>query len=162
DEKCWISPPMRAPGERCRCFCCGSWQSPGWACRRWATPIPGGAGGSEGARGLGAPTGAGGSARRSDTAALALSRTGENANRAARHYYFIGKDNIVFHTLFWPAILMGTDEKLTLPYDVPATQFLNFSGERMSTGRGRGIWLSDLLERFDPDQLRYYGIATMP
>ncbi|HYS99240.1 MAG TPA: methionine--tRNA ligase [Thermoplasmata archaeon] len=83
-------------------------------------------------------------------------------DRDARHYYFIGKDNIVFHTLFWPAILMGTDEKLTLPYDVPATQFLNFSGERMSTGRGRGIWLSDLLERFDPDQLRYYGIATMP
>jgi methionyl-tRNA synthetase len=80
----------------------------------------------------------------------------------ARHLYFVGKDNIVFHTLFWPAILMGYDEKLTLPYDVPATQYLNFSGERMSTGRGRGIWLPDLLERFDPDQIRYYGIATMP
>jgi len=81
---------------------------------------------------------------------------------AARHLYFIGKDNIVFHTLFWPAILQGCDEKLTLPFDVPATQFLNFSGEKMSTGRGMGIWLPDLLERFDPDQLRYYGIATMP
>jgi methionyl-tRNA synthetase len=81
---------------------------------------------------------------------------------AARHLYFVGKDNIVFHTLFWPAILMGYDGKLTLPYDVPATQYLNFSGERMSTGRGRGIWLPDLLDRFDPDQLRYYGIATMP
>ncbi|HEX9341944.1 MAG TPA: methionine--tRNA ligase [Thermoplasmata archaeon] len=80
----------------------------------------------------------------------------------SRHYYFIGKDNIVFHTLFWPAILMGYDEKLVLPYDVAATQYLNFSGERMSTGRGRGVWLPDLLERFDPDQLRYYGIATMP
>jgi len=80
----------------------------------------------------------------------------------ARHLYFVGKDNIVFHTLFWPAILMAYDEKLDLPYDVPATQFLNFSGEKMSTGRGRGIWLPELLERFDPDQLRYYGIATMP
>jgi methionyl-tRNA synthetase len=80
----------------------------------------------------------------------------------ARHLYFVGKDNIVFHTLFWPAILMAYDERLTLPYDVPATQYLNFSGERMSTGRGRGIWLPDLLEQFDPDQLRYYGIATMP
>jgi methionyl-tRNA synthetase len=80
----------------------------------------------------------------------------------ARHLYFVGKDNIVFHTLFWPAILMGYDEKLTLPYDVPATQYLNFSGERMSTGRGRGIWLPELLEHFDPDQIRYYGIATMP
>src|SRR5437773_2680951 len=57
---------------------------------------------------------------------------------------------------------MGYDEKLTLPYDVAATQYLNFSGERMSTGRGSGIWLPELLERFDPDQIRYYGIATMP
>ncbi len=80
----------------------------------------------------------------------------------ARHLYFVGKDNIVFHTLFWPAILMGYDEKLALPYDVAATQYLNFSGERMSTGRGSGIWLPELLERFDPDQIRYYGIATMP
>ncbi|TLZ73024.1 MAG: methionine--tRNA ligase [Methanobacteriota archaeon] len=80
----------------------------------------------------------------------------------ARHYYFIGKDNIVFHTIFWPAILLGYDERLVLPYDVPATQYLNFSGEKMSAGRGKGVWLPDLLERFDPDQLRYYGIATMP
>ena len=45
----------------------------------------------------------------------------------ARHYYFIGKDNIVFHTIIWPAILLGYDKGLDLPYDVPATQFLNFS-----------------------------------
>ncbi|OGS51138.1 MAG: methionine--tRNA ligase [Euryarchaeota archaeon RBG_16_68_12] len=81
---------------------------------------------------------------------------------AARHYYFIGKDNIVFHTLFWPAILMGYDEGLTLPYDVPATQFMNISGEKMSAGRGRGVWLPDLLERFSPDQVRYYATASMP
>lgn len=80
----------------------------------------------------------------------------------ARHYYFIGKDNIVFHTIIWPAILMGYDERLDLPYDVPASQYLNISGEKMSAGRGKGAWLPDLLERFDPDQLRYYGIATMP
>src|SRR2546422_979849 len=83
-------------------------------------------------------------------------------DRKARHYYFIGKDNIVFHTIIWPAILLGYDAKLDLPYDVPATQYLNFSGEKMSAGRGKGVWLSDLLERFDPDQLRYYGVATMP
>jgi len=75
---------------------------------------------------------------------------------------FIGKDNIVFHTIIWPAILLGYDKGLDLPYDVPATQFLNFSGEKMSAGRGKGVWLPDLLERFDPDQIRYYGIATMP
>ncbi len=80
----------------------------------------------------------------------------------AKHYYFIGKDNIVFHTIIWPAILMGTDDALTLPFDVPATQFLNFSGEKMSAGRGKGVWLPDLLGRFDPDQIRYYGLVTMP
>ena len=80
----------------------------------------------------------------------------------ARHYYFIGKDNIVFHTIIWPAYLLAYDEGLDLPYDVPATQYLNISGERMSAGRGRGVWLPDLLDRFDPDQLRYYGLATMP
>ena len=81
---------------------------------------------------------------------------------AARHYYFIGKDNIVFHSIIWPAILMGYDETLVLPYDVPASQFLNISGEKMSAGRGEGVWLPDLLDRFDPDQLRYYGLAAMP
>lgn len=84
------------------------------------------------------------------------------ADPGARHYYFIGKDNIVFHTIFWPAILMGYDESLVLPYDVPATQYMNISGEKMSAGRGEGVWLPDLLARFDPDQVRYYCVATMP
>ncbi len=81
---------------------------------------------------------------------------------ASKHYYFIGKDNIVFHTIIWPAILMGHDEKLTLPHDVPATQYMLTSGEKMSAGRGRGVWLPDLLERFDPDAIRYYATANMP
>ena len=81
---------------------------------------------------------------------------------AARQYYFIGKDNIVFHTIIWPAILLGSDDRLVLPHDVPATQYLNISGEKMSAGRGEGIWLPDLLARFDPDQIRYYAIATAP
>jgi methionyl-tRNA synthetase len=80
----------------------------------------------------------------------------------ARHVYFIGKDNVVFHAIIWPAILMGTDDRLVLPFDIPATQFMNISGDKMSASRGRGVWLPDLLERFDPDQIRYYGIATMP
>ena len=81
---------------------------------------------------------------------------------AAKTYYFIGKDNVVFHTLFWPAILLGYDEGLILPHDVPATQYLNYAGEKMSAGRRIGIQLPELLETFDPDQIRYYGIATMP
>ncbi|OGS46494.1 MAG: methionine--tRNA ligase [Euryarchaeota archaeon RBG_16_67_27] len=81
---------------------------------------------------------------------------------ATRHYYFVGKDNIIWHTIIWPAILAAYDDRLVRPYDVPATQYLNVSGEKMSAGRGKGVWLPDLLERFDPDQIRYYGIATMP
>ena len=81
---------------------------------------------------------------------------------AARQYYFIGKDNIVFHSIIWPAILMGYDENLVLPYDIPATQYLNISGERMSAGRGRGVWLPDLLGRYNADLVRYYATATMP
>ncbi len=80
----------------------------------------------------------------------------------ARHYYFVGKDNVVFHTLFWPAVLMGYDEELDLPYDVPANQYMNFGGEKMSAGRGVGVWLPDLLEAYDPDALRYYVAAAMP
>jgi len=80
----------------------------------------------------------------------------------ARHYYFIGPDNVVFHTIIWPAILMGFDPALLLPYDVPATHYLNISGERMSAGRGRGVWLPDLLSRFPADAIRYYATAAMP
>ena len=80
----------------------------------------------------------------------------------AHHYYFTGKDNIVFHAIIWPAMLLGHDEKLTLPHDVPATQFVNISGERMSAGRGRGVWLPDMLERFSADHIRYYATSTMP
>src|SRR5437870_11456422 len=57
---------------------------------------------------------------------------------------------------------MGYDRKMDLPYDVPATQYMNISGEKMSAGRGKGAWLPDLLERFDPDQIRYYATANMP
>ena len=80
----------------------------------------------------------------------------------AKHYYFVGKDNIPFHTIIWPAILMGYDERLNLPYDVPANQFMNTAGAKMSAGRGVGVWLPELLERYDPDALRYYVTATMP
>lgn len=80
----------------------------------------------------------------------------------ARHYYFIGKDNVVFHTIVWPAILMGYDESLQLPHDVPANQYMNLGGAKMSAGRGVGAWLPDLLREYDPDALRYYVAAAMP
>jgi methionyl-tRNA synthetase len=89
---------------------------------------------------------------------------------SARTLYFVGKDNIPFHAIFWPAQLMGakrlyeTDESksLNLPYDVPANQFMNMEGLKISGSRNWGVWMLDALTRYDPDPLRYYLTAVMP
>lgn len=80
---------------------------------------------------------------------------------AAKSYYFVGKDNIPFHTLIWPAMLLGYGG-LNLPYDVPANEFLTLQGRQFSTSRNWAVWLPDYLERYDPDPLRYYLSANMP
>jgi len=79
----------------------------------------------------------------------------------AKSFYFIGKDNIFFHTLIWPAMLMGYGS-LNLPYDVPANEFLTIEGKKLSTSRGWAIWLHDYLERYEPDPLRYALAVNMP
>ena len=79
----------------------------------------------------------------------------------AKSFYFIGKDNIFFHCLSWPAMLMGYGG-LNLPYDVPANEFLTIEGKKLSTSRGWAIWLPDYLERYEPDPLRYALAANMP
>jgi methionyl-tRNA synthetase len=84
---------------------------------------------------------------------------------SARGYYFIGKDNIPFHTLIWPAILMGYSEgdgKYNLPYDVPANQYQTVHGSKASTSRRLAVWVPDYLSRHDPDPLRYHLSANMP
>ena len=79
----------------------------------------------------------------------------------SKSFYFIGKDNIFFHTINWPAMLMGYGG-LNLPYDVPANEFLTIEGKRLSTSRNWAVWLPDYLERYDPDPLRYALAANMP
>jgi methionyl-tRNA synthetase len=79
----------------------------------------------------------------------------------SRAYYFMGKDNIPFHTIIWPAMLLGYGG-LDLPYDVPANEFLNLEGFQFSTSRNRAVWLPDYLDRYDPDPLRYVIAVTMP
>ncbi len=79
----------------------------------------------------------------------------------ARIYNFIGKDNIFFHTLSWPATLMAYGD-LNLPYDVPSNEFLNIEGQKLSTSRNWAVWVDDYLERYDPDPLRYFLAAAMP
>ncbi|GBD10596.1 Methionine--tRNA ligase [bacterium HR23] len=88
---------------------------------------------------------------------------------ACRHYYFIGKDNIPFHTVIWPAMLMGYGEwtpkgggSYNLPYDVPANEFLNLERQKFSTSQNWAVWVPDYLERYPPDPLRYCLSANMP
>ena len=82
-------------------------------------------------------------------------------NEDAKSYYFVGKDNVPFHTIIWPAILMGAGD-LDLPYDVPANQFITMSGSKASTSQNWAVWLPDYLSRYDPDPLRYALASQMP
>jgi len=78
-----------------------------------------------------------------------------------KSYYFIGKDNIPFHTIIWPAMLMGYGD-LNLPYDVPANEYLTIEGRKLSSSRNWAVWLPDYLERYGPDPLRYLLSINMP
>jgi len=80
----------------------------------------------------------------------------------AKSYYFIGKDNIPFHSIIWPAILLGYGNGLNLPYDVPANEFLSLEGQKFSTSQNWAVWLPDYLEKYDPDPLRYLLSINMP
>ncbi|OGO45872.1 MAG: methionine--tRNA ligase [Chloroflexi bacterium RBG_16_64_32] len=83
-----------------------------------------------------------------------------------KSYYFIGKDNIFFHALSWPAELLAyseaTGETFNLPYDVPANQYQTVRGCKASTSLKRAVWIPDYLSRHDPDPLRYYLSVNMP
>ncbi len=83
-------------------------------------------------------------------------------NPDAEHYYFLAKDNIPFHTIIWPAMLMGYDEDLNLPYNVPANEYMLLKGKQFSTSRGNVITLTDILKEFDSDAIRYYITRVMP
>jgi len=91
-------------------------------------------------------------------------------NPEAKIYNFIGKDNIPFHTVFWQSELLGVgsiydepqNRPLNLPYDVPSNEFMNIEGAQFSKSRDWAIWLPDLLERYDPDAIRFYITAAMP
>ena len=98
---------------------------------------------------------------------------------APRHLYFLGKDNIPFHTVIWPALIMGLNHAnnglgeedavslpgpgdLTLETNVPAMEYLMLAGGQFSKSRKHAVWLPSFLERFDPDTLRYYLSINMP
>ena len=92
-----------------------------------------------------------------------------------RHIYFMGKDNIPFHTIIWPAILMGLNAndasevshipgpgQMVLEDNVSSNEYLMLQGGQFSKSRRHGVWLPSYLERYDPDALRYYLSINMP
>ncbi|MCL1826771.1 MAG: methionine--tRNA ligase [Candidatus Cloacimonetes bacterium] len=76
--------------------------------------------------------------------------------------HFIGKDNIPFHAIIWPAILMGQSKKYVLPWDIPANEYLNLEGDKISTSRDYAVWVEDFVKDFDSDLLRFVLAANAP
>ncbi len=76
-------------------------------------------------------------------------------------YHFLGKDNIPFHTIFWPGMLMAAG-KYNLPYYVAGYEYLNWNGGKFSTSQGRGLFSDEALELFPVDYWRYYLVSILP
>lgn len=76
--------------------------------------------------------------------------------------YFIGKDNIPFHAIILPAMFIATGEPYVLPWQVAATEYLTFEGEKFSKSRGIGVWIDEALEMLDSDYWRFALIEMRP
>ncbi|MCW2706538.1 MAG: methionyl-tRNA synthetase [Frankiales bacterium] len=91
---------------------------------------------------------------------------------SADSFYFMGKDNVVFHSVIWPSILLGASGKpqgspgpygeLDLPSEVVSSEYLTMEGRKFSSSRSVVIYVRDVLERYGPDALRYYLAAAGP
>ncbi len=89
-------------------------------------------------------------------------------NRDCRLFHFIGKDNIVFHAILFPAMIFAYNEavdeaeRFVLPENIPANEFLNVEGKKLSTSRNWAVWVDDVLDAFPTDYLRYYMTFCLP
>ncbi|MDR2719916.1 MAG: methionine--tRNA ligase, partial [Nitrososphaerota archaeon] len=83
-------------------------------------------------------------------------------NNQAKTLYFVGKDNIPFHTIILPALLLASGQGYNLPWNVSATEFLQFRGQKASKSQRIGIWIDEALEMFPVDYWRFFLIATRP
>ncbi len=83
-------------------------------------------------------------------------------DKDAKTFYFIGKDNIPFHTIILPALLLASGEDYNLPWNVSATEFIQFKGETASKSHRIGIWIDEALELYPADYWRYFLMATRP
>jgi methionyl-tRNA synthetase len=83
-------------------------------------------------------------------------------DKQAKTLYFVGKDNIPFHTIILPALLLASGEDYNLPSNLSATEFLQFKGEKASKSQRIGIWIDEALEMFPVDYWRFFLVATRP
>lgn len=80
----------------------------------------------------------------------------------SKHYYVHGKDNIPFHTIILPALLIGNGEGFHLPDEIVSSEYLTLESKKISTSQNYAIWVKDMIDRYDPDSLRYYLLANGP
>lgn len=80
----------------------------------------------------------------------------------AKHYYVHGKDNIPFHTIILPALLLANGEGWHLPDAIVSSEYLTLEGRKISTSQNYAIWVRDMLERYNADSIRYYFLANGP
>ena len=80
----------------------------------------------------------------------------------ARHYYVHGKDNMPFHTIILPALLLGSGEAWHLPDQIVSSEYLTLEGRKISTSQNYAIWVKDLLDNYEADSIRYFFIANGP
>ena len=80
----------------------------------------------------------------------------------SRHYYVHGKDNIPFHTIILPSLMIANGGKWKLPDDIISSEFLTLEGRKISTSQNWAIWIKDIVDRYHPDSIRYFLLASGP
>ena len=80
----------------------------------------------------------------------------------AKHYYVHGKDNIPFHTIILPALLLAHGRNWHLPDQIVSSEYMTLEGRKISTSQNYAIWVKELLKNYDPDSIRYYFLANGP
>ncbi len=84
-----------------------------------------------------------------------------NSNNV-KHYYVHGKDNIPFHTIILPSLLIAHGKGYRLPDEIISSEYLTLEGKKISTSQNWAIWIKDIIDRYNPDSLRYFLIANGP
>ncbi|MEZ3444259.1 MAG: methionine--tRNA ligase [Lachnospiraceae bacterium] len=80
----------------------------------------------------------------------------------AKHYYVHGKDNIPFHTIILPALMIANGGGWHLPDQIVSSEYLTLEGRKISTSQNYAIWVKDIIDRYDPDSIRYFFLANGP